>query len=93
MIPIPFCSHNPKSILKKIGFSEIESNDIPAVWDCTDTATALKGLMSAVPVARAIEINSFDKVYDAVPIAIQPYIQSDGHVVYKNKFRVVIAEK
>ncbi len=82
-----------ESILKKIGFSKIESNDIPSVWDYADTATAMKGLMSAGPVARAIENNSFDKVYDAVSMAIQPYIQSDGHVVYKNKFRVVIAEK
>ena len=82
-----------ESILKKIGFSQIESNDIPSVWDYADSATALKGLMSAGPVARAIENNSFDKVYDAVSVAIQPYIQGDGHVVYKNKFRVVIAEK
>lgn len=63
------------------------------MWDCADTATALRGSMSAVPVVRAIEINSLDKIYDAVSIAIQPYIQCDGHIVFKNKFRVVIAEK
>lgn len=53
----------------------------------------MKDLMSAGPVARAIENNSFDKVHDAMSTAIQPYIQADGHVVYRNKFRVVIAEK
>lgn len=82
-----------ETILKKTGFNKIESNDVPAVWDYADTETALKGLMSAGPVARAIEHNSFEKVYDALSVAIQPYIQSNGHVVYKNKFRVVVAEK
>ena len=82
-----------ESIMKKIGFRKIESNDIPSVWDYPDSVTALKGLMSAGPVARAIENNSFEKVFEAVSVAIQPFIQSDGHVVYKNKFRVVIAEK
>lgn len=82
-----------ENILKEIGFSEIKSNDVPSVWDYPDTATALKGLMSAGPVARAIENNSFDKVYEAVSTAIQPYIQSNGHVLYKNKYRMVIARK
>lgn len=82
-----------ENTLKEIGFSEIKTNDVPSVWDYPDAATALKGLMSAGPVARAIENNSFDKVYDAVSIAVQPYIQSNGHVVYKNKYRMVIAGK
>ena len=82
-----------ENILGEIGFRDIESNDIPAVWDYADKATALKGLMSAGPVARAIENNSFDKVYDAISLAIQPYIQSEGRVVYKNKNRVIIAKK
>jgi ubiquinone/menaquinone biosynthesis C-methylase UbiE len=82
-----------ENMIEKTGFSEIKSSDIESVWDYADTATAMKGLMSAGPVARAIENNTFEKVYDEVAKAIQPYIQSNGHVVYKNKYRMVIAKK
>ena len=80
-------------ILEEIGFTIIDNNDIPSVWDYPDLETALKGLISAGPVARAIEFSGYDKVYDTIAHSAKPFIQSDGHVVYKNKFRIVIAEK
>jgi ubiquinone/menaquinone biosynthesis C-methylase UbiE len=80
-------------ILKEVGFKIISQADIDAVWDYPDTETALKGLMAVGPVARAIESNGFQKVYDTVLAAVQPYIKSNGHVVYNNKFRIVISGK
>lgn len=82
-----------ENILQSIHFSIISSNDIKSVWDYPDTDTALKGLMSAGPVARAIDTSGFDKTYETILQAIQPYIKPDGHVVYHNSFRVVICEK
>ena len=82
-----------EKIFGNIGFRNINSNDIPALWDYENIETAMKGLMSAGPVAKAIEHNDFDKVYDALLQAIQPYIKDDRHVVYQNKFRIVTAEK
>ncbi len=79
--------------LEEIGLKIIGNTDIASVWDYLDTETALKGLISAGPVARAIENSGFEKVYETISNAIQPYIQPNGHVLYNNKFRVVIAEK
>ena len=67
--------------------------DIPALWTYPDLATVLKGLLSAGPTAKAIEQSVFAKVYRTVKDAIKPYLQSDGRLVYRNKFRVVIADK
>ena len=71
----------------------IKNSDVISVWDYPDTETALEGLMSAGPVARAIESSGFEKVYNTISNAIQPYIQTNGHVVYDNKFRVIISGK
>jgi ubiquinone/menaquinone biosynthesis C-methylase UbiE len=82
-----------EKILEEIDFRIIENTDVISVWDYPDTETALKGLMSAGPVARAIENSGFEKVYSTISNAIQSYTQTNGHVVYHNKFRVIISEK
>ncbi|MBD1394224.1 class I SAM-dependent methyltransferase [Mucilaginibacter glaciei] len=79
-------------IMEDAGFKIIRQDDVDAVWDYLDADTAIKGLISAGPVAKAIEHAGFDAVIDAITHAIQPYVQANGHVVYHNKFRVVIAE-
>ena len=81
-----------EKILEEIGFKIISNTDISSIWDYPDTDTALKGLLSAGPAAKAIENSGFEKVYETILKSVEPYIQSDGHVVYSNKFRVVIAE-
>lgn len=82
-----------EGLLKEIGFTRIDSTDVPTVWDYADVPTAMKGLLSVGPAARAIDQNGYEKVYETVLAALQPYVQSNGHVIYHNKFRVVIAEK
>jgi SAM-dependent methyltransferase len=82
-----------ENALTGIGFTIINNTDIPAIWDYPDIDTALKGLMSAGPVARAIDNSGFEKAYNTIADAVKPYVQSNGHVVYRNKFRIVIAEK
>jgi SAM-dependent methyltransferase len=94
--PGPFAlteNHLLEKILEEGGFKIINQKDVDTVWDYPDTDTALKGLCSSGPAARAIENSGQQKVQDVVLQSMQPYIQSNGHVVYKNKFRVVIAEK
>ena len=75
------------------GFKIIANDDVTAVWDYPNTEIALKGLLSAGPVAKAIDNSSLGKAYDAVASDIQLYIQQNGSVIYKNKYRVVISEK
>ena len=82
-----------ENLLRETGFNIIHKTDLATIWDYPDIETALKGLLSAGPAARAIEHSGFDKVYETVSAAAQPYIQKNGHVVYQNKFRIVISEK
>ena len=79
--------------LEEIGFRIIDNTDVISIWDYPNADNALKGLMSSGPIARAIDICGFEKVYETIAAAIQPYIRQNGHVVYNNKFRVVISEK
>lgn len=82
-----------ESILAEIGFNQISTYDLPSVWDYPDVPTAMKGLISAGPVARAIENSGYEKVYESIFNVIQPYVKANGHVVYKNHYRVTISEK
>ncbi len=94
--PGPFAlteNHLLESILEEIGFKILNNTDVPSIWDYPDMDTALRGLLSVGPAAKAIENSGYDKVHETVLAAVRPYVQSNGHVVYKNKFRVVIAEK
>jgi SAM-dependent methyltransferase len=94
--PGPFAlteNHLLESTLEAAGFTINSNDDIPTVWDFPDTTIALRGLLSAGPATKAIDHSGKEKVQDAVFAAMQPYIQVNGHVVYNNKFRVVIATK
>jgi len=67
--------------------------DVSSVWDYPTMDIALRGLLSAGPAVKAIEHSGFGKVSEVISAAVAPYVQADGHVVYHNKFRIVIAEK
>lgn len=82
-----------ESLLSETGFRNIKITDVDSVWDYPDKETALRGLMSAGPVAKAIENSSYEKAYDTISMAVNPYLQPNGHVVYRNKWRVAISEK
>ncbi|HVY73554.1 MAG TPA: class I SAM-dependent methyltransferase [Puia sp.] len=92
--PGPFALTENKrleTLLGEAGFSHIQSTDVSSIWDYPDTDIAVKGLGSAGPVARAIENSGLTKAWETIHAAVQPYVQPNGHVVYRNKWRVVIA--
>ncbi|WP_183562256.1 class I SAM-dependent methyltransferase [Mucilaginibacter sp. SP1R1] len=82
-----------ENVLEDIGLKIINSADVDSIWDYENREIALKGLLSAGPAAKAIDHSGFEKVQETILAAIQPYIKPNGHVVYQNKFRIVIAEK
>lgn len=82
-----------EQILKDAGFRIQRNEDIPAVWHYPDLETAMKGLMSAGPVARAVANSGFEQVYAAVSASLPPFTNAKGEVIFHNKFRVVICEK
>ncbi len=86
-------NHLLESILQEVGFTIIENQDIVSVWDYPSFDTALKGLLSTGVTAKAVEYSGWEKVTQIVSESVQQFIQPNGHVVYNNKFRVVIAEK
>ncbi|MEO6905236.1 MAG: class I SAM-dependent methyltransferase [Ginsengibacter sp.] len=94
--PGPFAlteNHLLENILEEMGLRILDSKDVDSIWEYPDVETAMKGLLSAGPAARAIENAGYEKVYRTVLESAQPYIKSNGHIVYRNKFRVVISEK
>jgi SAM-dependent methyltransferase len=94
--PGPFALTENKAlenILADIGFKNIDSVDVPSVWDYPTQDIALRGLLSAGPAVKAIEHSGIEMVSETISAAMAPYIQNNDHVVYKNKFRMVIAEK
>jgi len=82
-----------ETIIENCGLKIIDNTDVISIWDYPNAETALKGLLSAGPTAKAINNRGFQKVYDETAKAIKPYTKENGHVIYKNKFRVVISEK
>lgn len=94
--PGPFALSENKLLEKTLdstGFKILSNEDIGTVWDYPDTDIALKGLLSSGPAARAIANSGFEKVRETVMQSFGPYIRGNGHVVYHNKFRIVICEK
>jgi hypothetical protein len=94
--PGPFAlteNHLLETILEEVGFTAIRSVDVDSIWDYPDKEIALKGLLSVGPAARAIAHAGFEKVFATVSDAVEPYVQSNGHVIYKNKFRIATAIK
>ena len=82
-----------EQIISTIGFNKISSIYVPSSWDYPNEHTALKGLLSLGAVAKAVEHSGFEKVNQVIKQAIQPYIQQNGHVVYRNQYKIIIAEK
>jgi ubiquinone/menaquinone biosynthesis C-methylase UbiE len=94
--PGPFAlteNHLLENILEEMGLRILDSNDVDSIWDYPDVETAMKGLLSAGPASKAIENAGYEKAYTTLLEALQPYIKSNGHIVYNNKFRVVISQK
>lgn len=94
--PGPFAlteNHLLEDILEEMGFKILDSTNVDSIWDYPNVETAMRGLLSAGPAVRAIENAGYEKAYETVLEAAQPYIKSNGNVVYKNKFRLVISEK
>lgn len=82
-----------ENIVEEVGLQIIDNYDVPSTWEYPDKETALKGLISAGPVANAIAFSGLEKVTESIAQSMQPYIQADGSVAYQNKFRVITALK
>lgn len=80
-------------MLSDTGFAVLQSKDVLSVWDYPNAATALRGLLSAGPAFKAIQHSGYGRVVEAVKSSFGPYTLPDGHIVYHNKWRVVLATR
>ena len=85
--------HRLEKFLEETGFRILVIRDVDSIWRYPDTETAMRGLLSTGPAARAIEHAGYEPTYAAIERAIQPFVRADGQVIQCNKFRVMIAEK
>ncbi len=92
----PF-SLSENSLLEKallnVGFEKMTTSNIISTWDYPTEAIAVRGLLSLGVVSKAIDENGIDKVRQVILKAIQPFVQSNGHIVYRNKYQIIISEK
>jgi SAM-dependent methyltransferase len=80
-----------KALATDAGLTPLAVVDVQCPWIYHDLETALRGLLSAGPVERAIRASSIDRVRDAVAEAIAPYGGSSGDYHMNNVFRYLIA--
>ena len=75
-----------EALAKRAGLApkEVESVDMP--FEYPDLATALRGLLSAGPAVKAIEIWGEDRVREAVFELLETFRQPSGGFVMNNKF-------
>lgn len=92
--PGPLSLNDPDSLraaARQAGLEtkEIEEVDMPFIYP--DLETALRGVLSAGPAARAINFSGEDRVNAAVVEALAPFRVSSGAYRIENRFRYLIA--
>ena len=80
-----------KALATEAGLTPLDVVDVQCPWIYPDLETALRGMLSAGPVERAIRNSGFERVRDAVASAISPYRNSSGGYHMNNLFRYLIA--
>jgi SAM-dependent methyltransferase len=80
-----------RALATDAGLTPLAIADVQCPWIYPDLETALKGLLSAGPVERAIRASSFERVRDAVVGAIAPYRTASGGYHMDNSFRYLLA--
>jgi len=94
--PGPFALSENQLLEKNIseaGLNIVSVTDMSVTWDYPNLEMAMKGLMSAGPVARAVDNSGFETAYRTILDAVKPFARPEGNVVYNNKFRIVISQK
>ncbi|MCC6949378.1 MAG: class I SAM-dependent methyltransferase [Bradyrhizobiaceae bacterium] len=81
-----------RALAAEAGLAPLAVVDVDCPWIYPNLATALRGMLSAGPVQRAIRASSEEAVRSAVTEAIAPYRTADGRYRLNNKFRYLLAQ-
>jgi SAM-dependent methyltransferase len=80
-----------KALATDAGLTSLAVVDVSCPWVFPDLQTALRGMLSAGPVERAIRASSFERAREAVTAAITPYRTASGAYRLNNTFRYLIS--
>jgi SAM-dependent methyltransferase len=82
-----------KALATDSGFTPVDIVDVGCPWIYPDLETALRGMLSAGPAARAIRHSGMERARDAVAASIATYQTPSGEYRLNNKFRYLIARR
>ncbi len=80
-----------KALAIDAGLTPLAVVDVQCPWIYPDLETALRGMLSAGPVERAIRASSFEQARDAVAGAITQFRTASGGYRMNNTFRYLIS--
>jgi SAM-dependent methyltransferase len=80
-----------EALAGRAGLAPVEVDDVDCPWVYRDLETALRGLLSAGPAVKAMQVSGQDRVREAVARALEPFRTTSGGYRLENKFRYLIA--
>lgn len=92
--PGPFALSAPgrvEGLLQQAGLEPLTSGEVDCPFEFPDLETAVRGHMSAGPVAAAIRQAGTEAVQQAIAESLAPFRTSDGGYRQRNRYRYVIA--
>jgi SAM-dependent methyltransferase len=79
--------------MRKVGLTPITTKEIDCVFVYPDLEIARRAISAAAPITRAERHAGTTAVQDALYDALVPFLDGDGSVRLRNRFRYVIAEQ
>jgi SAM-dependent methyltransferase len=81
-----------EALASQAGLTPRQLEEVDTLWSYADEAMARRGLLSAGPAVRAIQLAGEPAVWEAVARAIAPLRTPSGGYVMRNKFRYLVAQ-
>jgi SAM-dependent methyltransferase len=94
--PGPFALSDQRALrafASEVGLTPLDVVDVNVPFVYADMDSAIRGVLSAGPAARAIHAAGEGRVRDLVATALAPYRLSSGGVRLENRFRYLVAAK
>ena len=79
--------------MRKVGLTPISTKETDRVFVYPDLETARRALGAAAPITRAERYAGVIAVQDALCNALSPFLDGDGSLRLRNRFRYVIAQQ
>jgi SAM-dependent methyltransferase len=92
--PGPFALSEPEALaalVRQAGLEPRQPGAVRCPWEYPDLEAAMRGLLSAGPSVRAIQVAGEERVREAVVGALVPFKRPDGSYRLDNTFRYLIA--